>query len=68
MWPQPYTQTQASFTPTWAGFIDIPPAPGTYTYRVAMTWNNAGVPPSSNFTVVSGNYGFRSVLTQTLKR
>jgi UDP-3-O-[3-hydroxymyristoyl] glucosamine N-acyltransferase len=64
----PSTQVGINFTPTWAGFIDIPPTPGTYTYRVAMTWNNAGSSPTSVFTVQSGTYGFRSVLTQTLKR
>ena len=65
---QPNTQAAVNFTPTWAGFIDIPPSPGTYTYRVAMIWNNAGSSPGSVFTVTSGVYGYRSVLTQTLKR
>jgi hypothetical protein len=60
---QPFTQTTFQSRPIWAGFIDTP-GTGTWTYRVAVRWSNAG----GSFNVQQLRFSERSILTQTLRR
>jgi len=61
--PQP-----AGFSPTaiFAGFVDTPVAPDTYTYRIAAIWTQPV--GSGNYTISELDWLQRSILTQTLKR
>ena len=61
--PQP-----SGFSPTaiFAGFVDIPVAPDTYTYRISAYWTQPV--GSGNYTISELDWLQRSLLTQTLKR
>jgi hypothetical protein len=62
----PYTDTGYSNTPTWAGFQDTPPIPGTYTYKIGFNWQ---IPAGQGAAqVYLWAFQDRSILTQTLKR
>jgi hypothetical protein len=60
---QTFSQFSYQARPIWAGFIDTPGV-GTFTYRMAVRWVNAG----GAFTVNLLRFNERSVLTQTLRR
>ena len=60
---QTFSQFSFQARPIWAGFIDTPGV-GTFTYRMAVRWINAG----GTFTVNILRFSERSMLTQTLKR
>ena len=60
---QTFNQFSYQARPIWAGFIDTPGI-GTFTYRMAVRWVNAG----GAFTVNLLRFNERSVLTQTLRR